>query len=248
MTSPICTVKDGGGSAQATSSVATVTPSNTVTIALADATGVSTWSIACIYGDETTDPATINAGLTISSLAKTATFTAPAAGKAMIFQSQVNNGQNASLVTDATLTTTFKVATPAATGNFVMASNETYQHGPYGWLPILNTAARSGKSSVISNASTAYTIASSDNGNVIVTTSASAVTITLPNYLAAGTSVRLIQYGAGRVSFATQVGATLYNRQSYSKTAAQYAVVTLDVVSNSGGSNAVWVLGGDTAA
>jgi len=143
MPSPICTVKDSlSGAVQATSSVATVQWTAQGTIALADATGVSTWSIQCIYTDESTTPAAVNATLSVNATSKTATFSPLAPGQAYIFQSVVNDGKNASLQVDTSLTTTFKVASPSSSGTLVVAANETVQHGPNGWLPLLNAACR----------------------------------------------------------------------------------------------------------
>lgn len=142
MPSPLCTVKDGSGAIQTTPPVATVTPSNSVEIVLADATGVSTWSITCIYTDETTTPAAINALLTVLGPSKTAIFTAPQAGTAMIFQSVINGGLNANGATDPSLTCTFKISTLTAYGTHVVAANETSEHGSSGWLPVLNNASR----------------------------------------------------------------------------------------------------------
>ena len=143
MPSPLCTVKDGAsGAAQSGTAVCTVTPGNTVTIALADATGVSTWALTCLYTDETTTPAAINALLSVNGTTKTATFTPPATGQAYIFQSTINGGLNANGQADASLVTTFKVATLSTFGTFVVASNETVEHGSSGWLPVLNDACR----------------------------------------------------------------------------------------------------------
>lgn len=143
MPSPLCTVKDGAsGAAQSGTAVCTVTPGNTVTIALADATGVSTWALTCLYTDETTTPAAINALLSVNGTTKTATFTPPATGQAYIFQSTINGGLNANGQADATLTDTLKVATLSAAGTYVVATNETIEHSASGWLPALNDACR----------------------------------------------------------------------------------------------------------
>lgn len=175
--SPICTVKDGAGSPQPTTAgYAAVTPGNTVTIALADATGVDTWSISCIYADETTDPAAITSSLAINASTKTATFTAPIAGKALVFQSRVNNGIFNG-VAQSSYTTTFKVATATPTGLIVAAANETYEHSSiYGWTQVLNTAPRTysfgvhspvkvvSTSALATNTRSGNTLTASDNG------------------------------------------------------------------------------------
>lgn len=55
---------------------------------------------------------------------------------------------------------------------------------------------------------------------------ASAIAVTVPSGLRQGFSVALTQLGAGQVTV-TGSGATVRNSQSHTKTAAQYAVVTL---------------------
>ena len=142
MASPNCTVADGAGGAQATTNGVNCTPGNTVTIALTSTAGVSSWSLSCIGGDELTTPATVNAGLTVNSGPKTATFTAPAQGRALIFQSQVNSGLTNG-VTDPTQTTTIGIYTLTSGGIRVIADNETVEgNASYGWIVPFNTLAR----------------------------------------------------------------------------------------------------------
>jgi len=89
---------------------------------------------------------------------------------------------------------------------------------------------------------TAYTLVAGDNGKVIKFTNGSAITLTLPSGLGLGFNCSIIQYGAGQITF-TASGSTLYNRQSHTKTAAQYAVTGLvSCVADT------FVLAGDTAS
>ncbi len=141
MPSPVCTVKDGAGSPQTTPPFATITPGNTVTIAVASTTGVKTWSIECYGADETTDPTSI--ALTVDTAAKTATFTAPAASKALLFRSTINGAVDVNSADRADWITTFKVATLTPNNYAVGAVGEEYQHdATYGHLEILNTVVR----------------------------------------------------------------------------------------------------------
>lgn len=94
---------------------------------------------------------------------------------------------------------------------------------------------------------TSYTFTSADNGKQVTLTNASAVTATLPNNLPKGWNCLVWQGGAGQVTFSPASGATLRNRLSQTRTAGQYAMVTLMVMSNTSGTNAVIVLGGDAA-
>jgi hypothetical protein len=94
---------------------------------------------------------------------------------------------------------------------------------------------------------TSYTFVATDSGKLTTFTNASAITATLPNNLAKGWNTLAYQGGAGQVTFSPASGASLVNRSSKTKTAGQYAGVTLTVVSNSTGTNAVYALWGDAA-
>jgi hypothetical protein len=76
--------------------------------------------------------------------------------------------------------------------------------------------------------------------------SASGATFTLPATYQRGFIVKIIQIGAGVVTFAPDTGATMTNRQSHTKTAGTWAVVFAEVRGNTGGAAAQWVLYGDT--
>lgn len=93
---------------------------------------------------------------------------------------------------------------------------------------------------------TAYTIVAADLGKLKRTTSASGVTVTLPNDQPIGFGILVRQAGAGQVTFAAAAGATLNNRNGFTKTAGQWSEVSLTVDSNAGNA-AVWVLSGDAA-
>lgn len=90
---------------------------------------------------------------------------------------------------------------------------------------------------------TTYTIAASDAGKIVEVANASAITVTLPNSLAVGTCFRVVQTGAGQITFSAAFGATIHNFDSYTKTAGQWAEVDFYVTSNSG-SAAVYVMQG----
>jgi len=94
---------------------------------------------------------------------------------------------------------------------------------------------------------TTYTFSSVDAGKKISFSNASAITVTCANSLSAGFSVVCIQGAAGQITFTAAAGATLNQRQSALKTAGQWAVVSLIIDTNSTGTAAVWVLGGDTS-
>lgn len=145
MVSPLCEVKDGAGAYVSTTDGVDVTPGNTITIHLID-TSADTWSISCVYTDDLSDAATVTSGLTINTVAKTATFTAPSAGRAYIFRSVVNNGvANGRNV--SSYSTTFGVYTLTSGGFRVLASNETTEgDATFGWISNYNALVRGGGS------------------------------------------------------------------------------------------------------
>jgi hypothetical protein len=72
-----------------------------------------------------------------------------------------------------------------------------------------------------------YTLAAADSGRIIRTTGSSPSTITVPAGLPLGWGCAVIQGGAGQVTFAAAGGVTVSSRQSFTKTAGQYALVSL---------------------
>lgn len=100
-----------------------------------------------------------------------------------------------------------------------------------------------GDTSIISEVTgTTKTLNSTDNGLVLMFTNASAVTITVPTGLAVGFTITAIQAGAGQLTFSPS-STTINNRQSHTKSAGQWAVVSLIQRTTNN-----FVLGGDTAA
>jgi hypothetical protein len=143
MPSPLCQVKDGAGAYQPTTDGVDVTPGNTVTINLISSAGVILWEIACITTDDESDAATVDASLVINQPAKTATFTAPAAGRAYRFRSRINSGIDANGVAQPTYTTTFGVYTLTLEGRSVVALDETFErHSTKGWGASINDVIR----------------------------------------------------------------------------------------------------------
>jgi len=94
---------------------------------------------------------------------------------------------------------------------------------------------------------TSYTLATSDIRKTLYFTSATAVTLTLPNSIYTNFTCRILQAGAGQITFTPASGASFRNRQSHTKTAAQWAVCNLEVVTNSGGAAAEYLLSRDSA-
>jgi hypothetical protein len=83
-----------------------------------------------------------------------------------------------------------------------------------------------GPAPVKTESGTAYTLAAADSGKVLVFTSATNVTLTVPSGLDAGFGCLIVQLGAGRVT-PTASGTTIRQRESLTRTAGQYAIATL---------------------
>ncbi len=98
-----------------------------------------------------------------------------------------------------------------------------------------STSNISGFAANITSTSANYSITSADNGKVIQSTSASAITITIPTGLPTGFNCTVVQMGAGQVSFS----GTYLNRTGFTKTASQYSVVSILHL----GSNSILVTG-----
>lgn len=86
-----------------------------------------------------------------------------------------------------------------------------------------DTSSISGFSANITSVSTNYPLTAADNGKVIQSTSASGITITIPSNLPAGFNCTVVQMGAGQITFA----GTYLNRGNFTKTASQYAIVSI---------------------
>jgi hypothetical protein len=74
-----------------------------------------------------------------------------------------------------------------------------------------------------SQSGTTYTILATDNGKVIQTTGASAITITIPSGLPTGFNCTVVQMGAGQITFS----GTYVNRTGFTKSASQYSVISI---------------------
>jgi hypothetical protein len=97
------------------------------------------------------------------------------------------------------------------------------------------TSTISGFGANVATISTGYNLSASDNGKIIQSTSASAITVTIPTGLPTGFNCTIVQMGAGQITFS----GTYLNRSGFTKTASQYAVVSIMHL----GSNSIIVAG-----
>lgn len=87
-----------------------------------------------------------------------------------------------------------------------------------------------------------YTMLAADENTFVRSTSATAITVTLPNVLAVGESVQFIQWGAGQITFAAS-GVTLGAVDNKLKTNKQYSVAAVTCVASG-----LYLLTGDLTA
>lgn len=81
----------------------------------------------------------------------------------------------------------------------------------------------------IKTITSAYTLLPEDNGRTLDVTSATALTITVPNTLPVGFQVSVTQAGAGQVTITGGAGMTVRNRYAATRTSGQWAKVGLEV-------------------
>jgi hypothetical protein len=140
---PTCEIKNGAAAYASTVGGVDITPAAEIVIRLASTVDVTAWSIQCITTDDTSDASTVTAALSIDSTLRTATFTAPAAGKAYRFQSRVNNGVDVNGVARPSYTTTFCVYTLTSGSRRVIAADETTEgNATFGWIAWINDLIR----------------------------------------------------------------------------------------------------------
>lgn len=114
-----------------------------------------------------------------------------------------------------------------------MADSNKYQYySGSAWLDLLPGG--------VDTKAGSYTIVAADLGRTIVTTSATAVTITIANVLTkAGDRIDFIQDGAGQITFAAAGGVTLRSAASNLKMGAQYGGASVVF----GGSSTYYLIG-----
>lgn len=98
-----------------------------------------------------------------------------------------------------------------------------------------STSTISGFGANVTSISSGYSLTAADNGKIIQSTSATATTVTIPTGLPTGFNCTVVQMGAGQITFS----GTYLNRTGFTKTASQYAVVSILHL----GSNSIIVTG-----
>ena len=86
-----------------------------------------------------------------------------------------------------------------------------------------STSTISGFGANVATITAGYNLSAADNGKIIQSTAASAITVTIPAGLPTGFNCTIVQMGTGQITFS----GTYLNRGNFTKTASQYAVVSI---------------------
>ena len=148
--------------------------------------------------------------------------TAQTVAGAKTFSANTSVGGTLGVTGATTLSSTLGV-----TGNTTIGGNLTGGNA--------STSTISGFGANVATISGGYSLTAADNGKIIQSTSASAITVTIPTGLPTGFNCTVVQMGAGQITFS----GTYFNRGSFTKTASQYAVVSIMHL----GSNSIIVAG-----
>ena len=122
---------------------------------------------------------------------------------------------------------------------FRTAGTERLRIDSNGNLSGSTTSTLAGFGAQINAINASYSLAATDNSEVVQSNATSATTVTIPAGLPTGFNCMVLQYGAGQITFSPAAGVTLINRNSYNKSIGQYALVTLLHI----GSNVVIISG-----
>ena len=110
---------------------------------------------------------------------------------------------------------------------FRTAGTERLRIDSNGNLSGSTTSTLAGFGAQINAINASYSLAATDNSEVVQSNAASAITVTIPAGLPTGFNCMVLQYGAGQITFSPAAGVTIINRNSYNKTIGQYALATV---------------------
>ena len=128
---------------QPVSGSVTVSPGSEVTVRLSDPTGANQWILQALSTDERNNVAIVQNSISIiDPVNKVATFTFPnSLGSSVLFQSLINNGVDINGIQRPEWSQKFKIVSRLA-GLEVLATNETSECGPFGWIKPVNEVIR----------------------------------------------------------------------------------------------------------
>ena len=112
-----------------------------------------------------------------------------------------------------------------AGGVTISAASSGQTNGSGGVVDFNGSEIENYKASIYTDAN-AHTLTANENGKVLIFTSGSNVVLTVPAGLAIGFNCLIVQTGNGRVTL-TASSTNIFNRNNHSRTAGQYAIMTL---------------------
>lgn len=134
MPSPICLINN-----TSVSNGFDATSGQSLTLKLANYTGVNSWDLKCIGTDEDNSTAEINSSLTYNKYKKIYYLTLPSNPGAFIFKSIINNGKDNSGILRESYTNTFGVFIKYDSGYRPVAVNQVYEgNSNFGWIVDIN--------------------------------------------------------------------------------------------------------------
>lgn len=141
--SPLCLVQDGSGAfVAAQPSGVNVGAGDTITVKLASTAGVRSWSLSA-YGEDELTTTSVPALTFAFGPPSTYSFTYPnATGRALLLKSVVNGGIDINGQYQPSYVTTIGLWSVIG-GQRVLATGETYESNPAGWIADVNLGLRS---------------------------------------------------------------------------------------------------------
>jgi hypothetical protein len=140
---------------------------------------------------------------------------------------------NGNTVISGNLNVTGSISAP--TGTFTMLS------GSSGNITI--SGSLSGMISALTSSVTNYVLVAADSGKVVVLSSSSGITASIPTGLPIGFTTTIVQNGSGSIFVSASSGVVIRNRQNHTRTAGLYATVAIIGT----GSNS-YIFAGDTTS
>ena len=136
----------------------------------------------------------------------------------------------------------------SASGGITLENDETITNSTDGTVEIGGNLSGTGSISgfdanLNDQTGTTYTLTSSDNGKVVTLNNANAITLTIAASLGDGFNCLIVQKGAGQVTLSAATGVTIANRSSETKTAGQYATISVINIGSD-----TYILSGDTGS
>ncbi|WSG95357.1 hypothetical protein U8P76_23600 [Rhizobium johnstonii] len=101
------------------------------------------------------------------------------------------------------------------------------------------------KLNVVEVVAESYALSGADNNKIRVLTDPDGVGLELPNDIPAGFAATYIQGGDGQITFSAAADGTMHQADGFTHSRTKWSAVTAAVLSNVGGTSAVWILYGD---